>query len=228
MFHWLRTWIASIRARRAAQRLARAELEIRRVKARACARRRREREAQALIERARAATRRSFVIADLETTGFSASDEIINLAAIRVDESGCVIDELSVFVRIRARVPQHIVELTGITDQLLARQGINLAAALDEFFAFCADDPVFFHNASFDTRMLEAACARVSMLFTNEVHCSLKLARAVWPRLPSHKLEVLARHVGAPAPTHLGLDDVHSLRFVLQAALKKEPLSAAA
>lgn len=218
----------AIRAQREAKRRARQALALQRLKARLSASRRREREAQELLARARAATRGPFIIADLETTGLSSSDEIIDIAAICVNEFWQVIGEFSTLVRIRGQVPKRITELTGITNNMLTRKGVSLCVALEEFFAFCRDHPVFFHNASYDSRMLEVACEQTSMMFTNQVFCSLKISRAVWPQLRSHRLDVLARHIGAPTPTHQSLDDAHTLRHVLRAALSEGSLSQAA
>lgn len=92
--------------------------------------------------------------------------------------------------------------------------------ALEDFFAFCQDDPVFFHNASFDLRMLANACERAAKAFTNVAGgaCTLKIARAAWPHLRSHRLQALVRYTGASMPTHQAIDDVHALRHVLPAA----------
>lgn len=44
------------------------------------------------------------------------------------------------------------------------------------------------------------------------------LARQAWPELPSHKLNVLARHLGASEPTHRALADVRTTVAVALAA----------
>lgn len=225
MINWLRRWISATQKQREARRLARQAIDARRASARRAAQRQRARETQDLLTLARAAIRSPFIIADLKTTGFSLSDEILSIAAIRVNEDGQIADELSLLIRIRSGLPQHIVELTGISNRMLARESVTLRVALDEFGAFCQDDPVFFHNASYNLRMLEAACARTLTVFTNKVLCSLKIARAAWPHLPSHQLTPLAKYVGAPAPTHRGLDNVYALRHVLLAALSDHPLA---
>jgi len=158
-----------------------------------------------------------FVIADLETTGFSSDDEILEISAIRVTPHGTVGDTYSTLVRIRGCVPRKVVELTGITDELVRAHGIGLQKALEDFMDFCGDAPVFFHNAGFDTRFLRGAAQRLGAPFDLPVYCSLKIARAAWPELRTHRLEALAQLVGAPAPTHRGIDDVYTTLAVLTA-----------
>jgi len=121
-------------------------------------------------------------------------------------------------VRTRGAVPSFISRLTGITQAEVDSQGLPVAQAFARFLEFVEDLPVFFHNASFDRRFLEAAALQTGMPFANATHCTLALARRAWPELPSHKLDVLARHVGASEPTHRALADVRTTIAVALAA----------
>ena len=75
---------------------------------------------------------KAVVFFDTETTGLEAeSCQIIELAAIRVEktERGTLrmADSVDVFVKLPEgeRIPQKIVELTGITDEQLENEGIT-------------------------------------------------------------------------------------------------------
>ncbi|WP_151208971.1 3'-5' exonuclease [Bordetella petrii] len=163
-----------------------------------------------------------FAVADLETTGLStASCEILEFAAVHVGPDGAIEREFSQVVRTRGTVPPFITRLTGITQAEVDGHGIPVAEAFSAFLAFLADAPVFFHNASFDCRFLQAAAEHTGLPFANATHCTLQLARQAWPELPSHKLQVLARHVGAADPTHRALADVRSTVAVALAARRK-------
>ncbi|MFY2024979.1 PolC-type DNA polymerase III [Achromobacter dolens] len=173
----------------------------------------------AAVSAALNALRGPFVVADLETTGLStASCEILEFAAVRVGEGGAAEQEYAQVVRTRASVPPFITRLTGITQSEVDRQGVPVAQAFAAFLAFVGDLPVFFHNASFDRRFLDAAALQTGLPFANATHCALVLARRAWPELPSHKLDVLARHVGASEPTHRALADVRTTVAVALAA----------
>ena len=164
----------------------------------------------------------AFAVADLETTGLStASCEILEFAAVQVAPDGTIAREFSQVVRTRATVPPFITRLTGITQAEVDGRGIPVAEAYAAFLAFVADAPVFFHNASFDRRFLQAAAAHTGLPFGNPTHCTLQLARQAWPELPSHKLQILARHVGAADPTHRALADVRSTVAVALAARRR-------
>lgn len=220
MFKPLRRLLGYFRARRQARAQAEQAAEAKRRQGRVSYLRRRARERAVTLLRAQEATRGTFVVADLETTGLSGEDEIVEIAALRVDHVGRVLAEFSTLVRIRGYLPERITRLTGITRQMVASRGVPLGEALSRFLGFCRKDPVFFYNAPFDKRFLQAACERLALSFENEVHCSLKVARAAWPQLRSHKLVDLARHLNAPLPAHRGLDDVRTTLYVLMYALR--------
>lgn len=160
-----------------------------------------------------------FAVADLETTGLSCSScEILEFAAVRVSACGEVEREYTQVVRLRGRLPPFISRLTGITQAEVNRDGIPMQDAFSGFLEFVGDVPVFFHNASFDRRFLLAASEITGMSFANPTHCTLALARKAWPELHSHKLGILAQHLGVSAPTHRALADVRTTVAVALAA----------
>jgi len=160
-----------------------------------------------------------FVVADLETTGLSTSTcEILEFAAVRVRADGAIEREFSQVVKTQARIPPFIAQLTGITQAEVERDGVPLRQAYSAFLEFLEDRPVFFHNASFDKRFLNAAAVHTGMPLGNLTHCTLALARQAWPELPTHKLGDLARHLGAAQPTHRALADVRTTVAVALAA----------
>lgn len=79
---------------------------------------------------------------------------------------------------------------------------------------------VIAHNASFDTTAILSACRTSELLAPAcEVLCSLRLARAVWPGLPSHSLDSLARHLGIPLQHHDVASDARAVAMVVQRAM---------
>lgn len=102
---------------------------------------------------------KAVVFFDTETTGLEAeSCQIIELAAIRVEktERGTLrmADSADVFVKLPEgeRIPQKIVELTGITDEQLKNEGITEAEAAARFAELISGGRVLLvaHNAQFD------------------------------------------------------------------------------
>lgn len=101
---------------------------------------------------------KAVVFFDTETTGLEAeSCQIIELAAIRVEktERGTLrmADSADVFVKLPEgeRIPQKIVELTGITDEQLKNEGITEAEAAARFTELISGGRVLLvaHNAQF-------------------------------------------------------------------------------
>ena len=220
---------AAIRTYFEARALAKQQRIEKRRRARASARKSRDKKRALALKSLWLATQGEFVIADLETTGLGADADILEIAAILVDSDGEIQAEYSTLIKVR-NVPQIITELTGITQAKVNRHGIALREAMTGFLELAGNRPVLFHNASFDTRFLRAAAAKLDLQFENATHCTLKMARTVWPNLKSHKLAHLAKVVGAKAPTHRGLDDVKATLRVLLAARERtqQPLLAAA
>lgn len=98
------------------------------------------------------------IIIDLETTGLDpAKDEIIEVAVLKFAYSNCdevtgIIGVFQAFNQPAAPIPADIVELTGLTDEMVAGRQID-AAALE---AFAADaNIVIAHNAGFDRKFAE-------------------------------------------------------------------------
>ena len=99
------------------------------------------------------------VFFDTETTGLDAkSCRIIELAAIRIEKAtdGSLIetDRADMFIKLPEgeRIPDKIVELTGITDERLAAEGIpegNAAAAFANMI-YSGRTLLVAHNAQFD------------------------------------------------------------------------------
>lgn len=181
----------------------------------------------AVLDATWAATRRTFVVADLETTGLNAEkDEILEFAAVQVESNGSVTGEFSVLVRASASVPAEITRLTGITQAAINGEGKPLSEAMKAFVAFVGPHPVFFHNAPFDLGFIKKASSLAKVKFANPVYDTLPLARQAWPSLGTYKLAALAEHIGTSAPAHRALADANAALAVLLAARTKVGSSA--
>jgi DNA polymerase-3 subunit epsilon len=149
-----------------------------------------------------------FVVFDLETTGLrSELHEVIEIGAIRVNRDAQDHQTFQTLVRPRKRVPKKITEITGITNEMVQSDGLELVEALAEFRNFVGDLPLVAFNAEFDDAFLRAACAATaSNHFANETRCALKLARRAWPHRKSFRGR--PRHGSRPktAPLNMRTD----------------------
>ncbi len=136
-----------------------------------------------------------FVVFDLETTGLSASQErITEIGAVRV-KNGEVVDVLSTFVNPGKPIPAKIVELTGITDAMVA-DAPDEAEAMEIWRRFVRDDDILVaHNADFDTGFLRAALDRCGYRFQNTYIDTVSISRSLFKGIKNHKLDTVAAHL---------------------------------
>ena len=137
----------------------------------------------------------TYVVIDLETTGLhSATDRILEFGAIRVDPGG----EEKTFQCLaqgNQPIPQQIVTLTGITDQLLEQQGIAMPEALEQFMNFIGRERLVGYHISFDMEFLRAECRRQGRSSpVNRCIDLLDLARRKVDGVLDFKLTTVAEH----------------------------------
>ena len=139
--------------------------------------------------------RAEYVVFDFETTGLSAKyDDIIEFGAVKFSQ-GMVCDRIDLFVQINRPLPKKIIELTGITDEMLKGQN-TLLEALQKIRKFIGNAILVSHNADFDIGFLNAACKKVGeKVFTNPVVDTLAIARYIFPESKSHRLGALCRNM---------------------------------
>ena len=96
----------------------------------------------------------SVLVFDTETSGLSwQRDEIIEFSAIRLTASGT--EEVDEFIRCTRSLPPRIVELTGITDELLREEGIGKQAFAELLAALLTPGTMLAaYNAQFDLLFL--------------------------------------------------------------------------
>lgn len=164
-----------------------------------------------------------FVVADIETTGLRYEvDEIIELSAVRADSNGKILETFTSLVKPNNLIPKEIVELTGITQAEIQKDGKSEKEAFRAFHLFLKDSPVFFHNAPFDMGFLNKAASRYDLSISNRIHDTLIIAKAAWPVERNYKLSTLAKLVNdAPEPRHRGLADSTTTLSVLMEARER-------
>ena len=142
-----------------------------------------------------------FVVFDIETTGFNReSCAIIEIGAVRV-QNGEITARFDRLIDPREKLPEKIIELTHITDDMLAGQP-TIDAVLPEFLDFVGDATLVAHNADFDMGFLEHHSHVLGRDVKNPYLCTLQLSRALFPTLARHGLAAMAKHHGVPLENH--------------------------
>lgn len=139
------------------------------------------------------------IVLDFETTGLRADrgDRVIEIAALRLEGSD-VVARCETVVNCGRRVPRHIQQFTGITQQMVDG-GAAPMPAFTGLLQFIANTPVIAHNAAFDQGFLECESARLGLRHSgNDFICTVQLARALFPEFRSHALGALSSHFRLP------------------------------
>ena len=144
----------------------------------------------------------TYVVFDLETTGFSPiKDKIIEIGAVKV-EHGEITEKFSTFVNPKIPIPFQITQLTSITDQMIMNAP-DIENVLPQFLEFIGDAALVAHNASFDVSFIEQNCRYQDIQPDFTSVDTVALARILLPTLSKFKLNVVANAL------HISLENHH-------------------
>lgn len=162
----------------------------------------------------------SFIVFDLETTGLLLDKcYITEIGAIKI-VGGEVCDSFSTFVHPPVSIPQKIVELTGITDAMVANAPEE-EEAVGEFLKFCEGSVLVAHNAGFDTGFIRNAMQRMGKKFDFTYIDTLELSRKLNPELKSHKLNIIAKYLKIKLENHhRAVDDALCTAYIFEKFIK--------
>ncbi|MCS6927128.1 MAG: exonuclease domain-containing protein [Candidatus Binatia bacterium] len=166
--------------------------------------------------------RTTFVVIDIETTGFKPGlAAITEVAAVRI-ANGLPSAEFHTLVNPGRRVPAAITQLTGITDDMVRDQP-PIEVVLPQLQAFLGSAVVVAHNADFDLSFLNFEARRLlSAPLLNPSLCTLRLARRLLPGLRSRSLDAVAARLGVSHPVrHRALSDARTTADVLRVLLQQ-------
>ena len=135
----------------------------------------------------------SFVVFDIETTGlYKDVNKITEIGAVKI-ENGRITDRWSTFVNPEESIPENIIRLTGITDEMVAGAP-TIDKVLPSFLDFCKGCVLVAQNASFDIGFIKKNAADCGLEY-NFCHTdTLILARCLHPELSNYRLDTLSRH----------------------------------
>ena len=144
----------------------------------------------------------TYVVFDVETTGLSSVyDTIIELAGVRMKD-GEIIDRFESFANPHRPLPEKIIEITGIKDEMLV-DAPEIDDVLQDFYEWVGDDVFVAHNASFDIGFLNQGYAKIGLPnVTNSTIDTLELARYLFPNMGNHRLNTLCKKLDVELTQH--------------------------
>lgn len=141
----------------------------------------------------------TYVVFDFETTGFNAggADSIIEIGAVKLKD-GAVIEKYDELINPGRKLPQKIIDVTNITDEMLEGKR-NEEEAIKSFIDWVGDLPMVAHNAKFDVSFLEMCYRKYNLgEFTNPVIDTLELSRTMDNNYARHSLSALVKRYNVP------------------------------
>ena len=162
-----------------------------------------------------------YVVLDIETTGLSfQTEKITELGAVKI-KNGEIIDQFESFVNPEKPIPQRIVEITHITDDMVKDAG-TIAEVLPKFLEFIGDSVLVAHNANFDIGFIRHFAENLGYKLNNTYIDTLSLAKQVFPEYKKYKLGIIAENLGIKVEVaHRALDDVFTLVKVFNVMIEK-------
>src|SRR5579883_1693339 len=148
-----------------------------------------------------------FVIVDTETTGLRpGSHRVIEVAGVRI-RGGEVVGSYQSLLNPGVRIPNFIVQFTGITQEMLLTAP-RPHEALPDFLSFVEGAIVVGHNVGFDIGFLSYEAQLLGQSFPIDGLDTIPLARRFLPALKRFKLDNVAAHLKIPTSNrHRALGD---------------------
>ena len=142
-----------------------------------------------------------YAIVDIETTGGNAKTGRITEVAIYRHNGNRVVDAFSSLVRPDCEIPPFVVNLTGITNEMVAEAPPfeEIAEDILEITAGC----VFVaHNVAFDYEYIKQEFKRIGVAYRRRKLCTVQLSRQVFTGLPSYSLGKLTKQLDIKLDNH--------------------------
>lgn len=133
-------------------------------------------------------------VIDFETTGLSPNygDRTIEVGAVLVSDNQ-IVDRFQSLMNPQMKVSSFIEEYTGITNRMLSNAP-DIDNVMKKLKSFIGKHHLVAHNASFDSKFLDAEFSRINHRRTNEFACSMLISRRLYQDAPNHKLETLVHY----------------------------------
>ncbi|WP_461204425.1 PolC-type DNA polymerase III [Clostridium sp. DL1XJH146] len=157
----------------------------------------------------------TFVVFDIETTGFSSSlDKIIEIGAVKI-QNGHIIDSFNYFVNPKCEIPLKIIELTGINNEMV-KGAETIDSVLPKFLEFAKESVLVAHNSNFDISFIRQNCSNMGFKFDFSSMDTIPLCKFLYPELKRYKLNTVCKHLGISlANHHRAVDDALATAKIL-------------
>lgn len=136
----------------------------------------------------------NYVVIDIETTGLDELNcEIIEIAAIK--KLGNKVISFHRLIKGDFKVPQNIMVLTGISNELLSEHGTTLLESLTKFIEFVGELPLVGYGVGFDIRVINAKLNKLGLKsLLNQTYDLIRYVKKEKKYLSNYQLETVLQH----------------------------------
>ncbi len=142
-----------------------------------------------------------YSIIDIETTGGNKNTGRITEIAAYNHDGHKVVDSFSTLINPEMPIPPFIVNLTGITDEMVA-DAPKFEEIADELDRFTSNATFVAHNVNFDFGFIREEFRRLGREFKRKRLCTVQLSRETFPVLSSYSLGKITGQLGIELNGH--------------------------
>ncbi len=163
-----------------------------------------------------------YVIFDIETTGFhNRTCKIIEIGAVKFS-NGEVTDKFSALINPLEKLPQEIIELTKITDDMLENEP-TIDVVLPKFIEFIQGTTLVAHNANFDVNFINK---NYKDLFNEDLDLSyidtVTMSQLLITKIKNYKLNTISAFLGISLDNHhRAVDDAEACASIFKYLLEE-------
>ena len=163
-----------------------------------------------------------FAVVDIETTGSTPQSAGITEIAIVIHNGVEVTGKYVTLINPRHKIPPFIVNMTGISDEMVAGAPLFEEVA-PQIFNLLNGRVFVAHNVSFDYSFVHYLLVKSGFQWSAPKLCTIKLSRRVFPGLVKYGLGSLTRDLGIKIEgRHRAWGDAAATAQVLTMAIEKE------
>lgn len=161
-------------------------------------------------------TGKTIVVFDIETTGLDPeTDQIIELGAVKI-ENGNIIEKFSTFVKPTKKIPYEVVELTGISEDMVA-DAPPIELVMKDFYEFTRGCTISGHNViGFDIKFIRREAENLGLEFDNPLIDTMNEARVARLKITRFNLGAVTKALGITLEgAHRAWNDAYATAQVL-------------
>ena len=167
----------------------------------------------------------NIVVFDVESTGVNVTeDEIVQIAAIKINNKGEVAEKFVRFLKSKKSVGSAF-NVHGFSDEFLKKNGEDKIQVLKDFLEFTKDTIIVGHNVQYDISILKSELSRNNLEYPKfkNFYDTLDIYRRFYPNLLNHKLDTLSEYFKIEnKPTHDAFDDILATKCLLVRAVNMD------